>query len=93
MATYFGGRAILCGGLAAVLAVAAPAAPAAAPQAAGSSAKATPVEGTPGLKMVRNLDYGGSANVRQMLDLYLHLLNLLVNQSSHIYYQQQLPLF
>ena len=75
MATYFCGRAVLCGGLAAVLAVAAPAAPAA-PQAAGSSATATPVEGTPvegtpGLKMVRNLDYGGSANVRQMLDLYL----------------------
>ena len=70
MATYFCGRAVLCGGLAAVLAVAAPAAPAA-PQAAGSSATATPVEGIPGLKMVRNLDYGGSANVRQMLDLYL----------------------
>ena len=74
MATYFCGRAVLCGGLAAVLAVAAPAAP---QEKATTAVETTTVEttatATQGLKMVRNLDYGGSANVRQMLDLYLKL--------------------
>jgi acetyl esterase/lipase len=71
MATYFCGRAVLCGGLAAVLAVAAAAAPqAAAPQSVAPQA-AELQAAAPGLKMVRNLDYGGSANARQMLDLYL----------------------
>ena len=62
-----------------MLAVAAPAAP---QEKATTAVETTTVEtttvettatATQGLKMVRNLDYGGSANVRQMLDLYLKL--------------------